>query len=838
MRLYSSFVVAFVVGVAGAQTPKNLAEYLGAHPWQPAVNGPMLVLEPDRARKSGEDDGLTSFGRKKVQVGGITVLVPRTMILIDDSLRQEPNMYEGLPTEDKILYLLRSLDDAQWRKVASTGIGLGDLRGEQRLIFDSILPPKFGWRASLVGEDGTWGKEVGKGTLSDQERASVKLKVSRLLELKVNLRDQNAYSWFGTDRYRGQPGNTFYTRDRGDEYVGKSAYGLNIRKEVDNSLKKSQLDYASTSLTQNIQVPTSTTVGAVVNAINGACGLEIIPDFRVANRKINFYGGKATASDLLKALALSVEGTYRKVDNTYVLTSDLVGMGTRKFRLAIWEKALRDETWRRSVEWRSEIGASSGFAHVRFDPNSPVAPTGTLADMVDEADSHGGMAKEISTSELPPALRHYLDQWDKEYTQQPIKKDQVGLQSKYYYSYVMPGGKETQEGELGSRSMFPSVTQRLILDSSMPRELPVVTRGNGKLSFMGGAEDARSATVLIQTLAKFPTKRVWIETHNAEALAAAIKAGKAAGIELGLALRPWRVASNDPDRNIGLEFGSVIADRIGQKSKQGKDHVDFSGRVGTWITPSSPGLNLLWKHYAELASTPGLCGVTLMETQPYGYEPSREQWRSQFDGLDWATLGHGYTEHQRSAFLRVEGVDPIDIGDDTYYTTPDLRQTYFFDDGLRGMPSIYDGSDDTNPKTREVGNKWRTYLAQLNKTAVEQLTGLLGDKPIFIEQRLVNVNSEEVTWKFVAPWQPGSPLPLAGSTLNEILSKPLQDAWNCMALPLSTDGSSVGNVPFFLNAALNEPDKAYGKNLLVDLESIPAKKLNSVLGLWFSVAGH
>src|SRR5579862_1198463 len=156
----------------------TLAGYLAASPWDPAKSGPLVVLQPERVRAKAPATTLAAFDRKLVKVGHLSAVVPRTMVLIDDSLNQAPNMYDGLPRDAKVMYLLRSLTDDQWRMVSDSGIGINDLDGEQKLVMQSLMPRPFAWTSFLVDIHGMWGKQQAAGTLSDDERQQVRLKLS------------------------------------------------------------------------------------------------------------------------------------------------------------------------------------------------------------------------------------------------------------------------------------------------------------------------------------------------------------------------------------------------------------------------------------------------------------------------------------------------------------------------------------------------------------------------------------------------------------------------------------------------------------------------------------
>jgi len=153
-----SLIVAIAAfALSGAQKAPTLADYLAELRWDAAKRGPMVVLQPQKVSQVHLDEsGFDSFDRMAVTCGALTAIVPTEMVLIDDSLKDEPNLYEGLSMKDKMTYLLSTLSADQWRIANAGGIGLSDLQGEQRAVVGQLLrgseqgrdrPPDFKHRA-------------------------------------------------------------------------------------------------------------------------------------------------------------------------------------------------------------------------------------------------------------------------------------------------------------------------------------------------------------------------------------------------------------------------------------------------------------------------------------------------------------------------------------------------------------------------------------------------------------------------------------------------------------------------------------------------------------------
>jgi hypothetical protein len=820
--------LAVATTLAAAHGQATVRSYLQAHPSTAAA--PLLILEPDRENRGAKPTSLDALGKKIAAVGAIKAIVAKTMIAIDASLSQPPNLYEGLPSDDKVIYLLRSLDENQWRRITGDGIGLDDLAGEQKLVFQSILPQPFAWSSYTVAPNGMYGKDGPKGTLSDDDRLRVRLKVERAIDMQVFLvNPAGAMSGFSTDRYHGKPGTLSYERDRAKDFVQTSAYGIQVRQEVENVPKPSQLDLNQAVFAKRIDVEKETTVGAMIRDINQATSSEIVPDFRVAERRVEFLGASARARDLLAALALSVEGTYRKVGPAYVLTSDLEGMGSRKLLLAYWQELVRREADRRVDEWRHQIGAKGRLASIKYDKTAPLTPSDALSATIDENDATSNR-NPTPVNQLTPGLRAFLNSWDLEYRQQPVLKEKVGLSTELVYHFILPNGTPLRpEGNLGGLNSFIGKTNGPRKQPGPPvGPFPIPAAANP--GFLVEVDDATSAQDAVRVISEFKGAKLWLITRQAEALAAAIKAGQVAGLDVGLAIRPWRWPASDNDRNIMGESGAAILEKINARLAGAK--FDLNGRISQWMTPTDPAVPVAWGAYASLAATPGLKGVMLLETQPFGYEAKRERWQSSTGPLDWALLSQGFATAQRLDFLRGEGMDPIDMGDDGYYTTPDLRQTYFFDDGLRGMPTVFDGSDDTNDKTRTVGELWRKMLADANRKAMLSLIDAV--KPSFIEPRLPNINSVAQLPGGVFAFDPANPLPSSeqrSMPANGPRSYGFITIWEDPASP------SARTAGLILSNLADHPEFWARFMSLIDFTNIPRDRFRLTLDSWLKPSG-
>lgn len=736
----------------------TLTTYLTTHPWQATHNDPLVVVSPERTRGKAPANSLAAFDRKVVQVGSLHAYVPTTMVLIDDSLAQPPNMYEGLPPDAKVLYLLRTLSDDQWKTLNDYGLSINDLHGEQKLVLASLLPQHLDWSSYTVDDNGMWGKKVASGSVSGDDLGQVRLKVQRFVELQVHLTQGNSISMFGADRYRGAPGSTFTQHDM-TSVSQTDVFGLKIRNVVDNQPKLSDLNYSQ--LAGRVQTAGLSTVGDALQAVANANHIELIADLRVDQRKLVVTGPSVVAGDLLKAIAECVTGTYRRVGSAYLLTSDLAGMGTRKLRISEWQSRLEERLWTEEDKWRHEIGSQPGFKGMKFG-GGDTAPSGDFLANVDKGDQ--GNSVDLPSAQLSPAVRRLLDQWDHEYTLQPITKDHAGVSSTLHYSFVLPNGTElAPEGQLGPRNMF------LPFQAFTPRvrtspQLPIDVHTADRVELAASASTVDGVRQLVAATAAIGAKRLWLTTEDQGVLAAAVAAGQAQKVAVSLVLRPWRAGrgTDEVDKTLLGEHGAAIgAHMLASKNWSSwlDNHHVLADAPAEELSPTDAALPDRWTYLIALAKTPGLSDVALTETQLPGYEPKRDAWRSALGPLEWAIVGRGYTIRQRLDFLRKFGVDPIDLGDEGYWTAAELRQPFFVDDGLQAIPSVFDDLPEQDPRIAGMGQAWRSFLAERNTSAITALANAIG-RPLFIDMRPELVNTMLSGPLPLARWRSGDKLPV------------------------------------------------------------------------------
>lgn len=736
--IVSIFVFA---GAASGQVPPNLAAYLKAHPDE---QGLAVSAEERKPLETGA--GLARYSRKAVKVGGVAAIVPLNMIAFDETMSKPPNLYDGLPRDAKVLYLMSTFDAQQWRKAAGGGIGLGDLHGEQQNVFLSLLPKRIAWTKERAGVDRLRGNAVARGVVDERERTSTRLRIERQMEFHVPLADnENAYTFRSPDMEAGEPGHETYRRDDEDDRTTTEAFGLAIRSTVPNVPKKGQLDTAS--LNASVTLPDKTTVGDALAKIGAASGRTILADIRVRDRIVSWPGGAARAGDLLDALAWALEATYRRVDGTYLLVADVVGAGTRKLKVALWKQELEDEVARRQDEWRKGLAATGLAETAKFPANDPMSPNDATMSHLGRSPWDKGFGEYFPTTELSTAQQAFLDRQAERYKTQPVRRDRIAVAAKLKYGFVLPNGTPlATEGYLGEDWEFKPLPKPG--PGSEPPAAPMATLPAGaKRPLMVHLDSKEEAARAGELAKKYGFSELWVEADQPEVVTAAI----ASGIPTRLFARPWalRTAKADSDRTILGETGRAVMAR--QDSSSVWAPLIRMVRLQSWprmgpvladsdvMSPFDPNWPARRNALAALARTPGLAGVVLNETVPHGYELEDDNSTvGSYSRLLQESWAFGYDERARMAFFRAKGVDPVDVETGSLLLDIDMQGAYFPAEG--------------KVSTDGLAEEWREFRAKANLRALAELRNATPGVAYMADIRRVSTTQVPLNGPYFAPW--------------------------------------------------------------------------------------
>lgn len=683
-----------------AQVPTTLAEYLQAHPPQ----GAWVAVDAEHVT-AGAPTGLDSFDRKAVKVGGLTAIVPRTMVQLADFTQGAPDPRAGIAAGYELNALLASLDETQWRRLGGDGLSPGDLQESQRQLFAAAFPQPLHY--TVYSAQGTSHREI-----SSSDFPRVKLRMQRRIKLEISTGGGRGYYLQETDYLNNPSGQPSATIDRSGE--GDSLYGVPIRKTVPNAVKTGGLKFDRfTGL-----VPTGP---RTVRETLAACGrgTELLADRRVAELSV-VRSGATSAEDLLRALALAVTGVYRPVGSAYVLTSDLVGQGARALALGAWQDLAFPQLNAQLRDWRKQMREAGALRAIGYDKNDPLASDESFADEIEEWGSTA-RAKPVAVSQMPKAYRDLIARLRSERANlrglQDSDYDHVGVVFAPSMTLELPDRTQVSLAEVSfaEPSMPPPLAIAQTSQTADAAPLPL----GPDVTLIADASTVSEGEAIVRLAKGYGFRAVWMETDSDEAL----KAGLAMGVAVRLAVRPWTAPVGarpvDPDRNVLGERAPVAVERAA--------HLETS--LPTRVFPLSPlGRDLLspdaerdtarWPVVARLAHVAGLQGVALLDEQPPGYAGDRSRWygREAFTRL-------GYSDSARLTFLRSHGFDPIDLPVNPSSSLPANLVAPFFPDVRFGRAIDRRRS---NPATLESAPRaWSEQCASANQAGLEALRNAL-----------------------------------------------------------------------------------------------------------------
>ena len=377
-------------------------------------------------------DAASLFHRASQEFGSVTALAPPTMTVLNTA-PGEPNIYAGMPPLDAFTLLLASLSDSQWSALTSvSGLGVSDLNPSQQQIFAALLShggkllvrPQY-----AVGEK--WDDKDQRDLTDQLPQAHLRLGQTITLGLPPKEDPNSSYG----DVSIPPPAGTVrqYEVTEREDYGGSSNkdYGADVRAEVPNVPKRGQLDFSMPALKMLVPLTGLKTVGDLVYRIGGMSRTELYADPRLEKKPLTLLGAvSAPAGDLLRALAFCLCGTFRQVGPAYVLTDDLVGIGTRR---QIWTEFEEDANTLR----RGPVIAASNALYVRHLPRELPWFGDPAAYTPDEIKSAGrqpfntedGFLPELKLpfAKLTPAQQDMAERgvakWNEEYKMQPVTTD-------------------------------------------------------------------------------------------------------------------------------------------------------------------------------------------------------------------------------------------------------------------------------------------------------------------------------------------------------------------------------------------------------------------------------
>ncbi len=791
---------------------------LAAIPYDPAQNGvALIVARPGVESTNRKQESLRSVGeafdRKIVNAGVITVLAPRQMTVINT----EPGrakIFANLEVTDRMKLLLASLTEAQWSIAGSKGIGLGDLTPDQQEIFATFLPPERGFAIqknemeAIEGKPNSYNyKKIG----DPQPVATSQLRLQlgrKTIYTFSQLGKEDAKAVSHSSSSENTPGaivNTpVHMRDDGGlTFTGsmentndrRSSFGVPIFQSVPSRLKPGQLDYAATALDAPVTLsPDWKTLGDALNAVRDVTGWELYADRRLRDLPLGMRAASnqsVRSGDLLMALAGAVTGTYRRFDEgqnvVFLLTDDVEGIGTRLARLTQWRGAAEQERYDRVDKAVEEAAKANPLPYIKYFPGDDFAlPPDLNRRMEDEwSREKYALGIPVKVNELTPKLRRDVEKQAKFWNEDanppiPVRTDSVLIGSELTFAWRLPNGEKLEDGQAingyGMSSQFlgrlmrpapktasvSSPTPAIATEKKTPRGLPTELKRRAVIISPATTEEARRfvAAGVTRGIREFWVMKT-LDDENDAPLKAVIAAAKTKNLPVYVCISALRFGkSGRLEQNILGQTGEEWF--LAQKtSSLYRSHPDWwSGsewqfeRWRHWRLPSTTETAAMERRLRTLASIPGVVGVAFKNATPPGYG-------GEFQGGDGIFPGgyFGYTLPVRLAFLRTQGIDPVDIASDSPYGIRDMDCSLpFFPDAPNGL------TVNSNGKTIEVRTptvEWRDYRYNFATERLKRFHAVLTEAnpklPIFISDLASDYATPYAEW--FGLWEAADALP-------------------------------------------------------------------------------
>jgi hypothetical protein len=721
----------------------------------------MMVMEPDSTNVvSEEEGGLAEFDRFEARCGTVTAIAPVNMVYIDDSLKDPVNLYDGLPIESKVVYLMSTLTSAQWDTATQKGIGLDDLTGEQKAVFLSIIPRPFRYKTYRTVDGAGGMNEAGETVLTDAQANQLRILFSHRLFMEGQRPDKQGWVGLVMAGNNGlKPDQLVNIREPSSTQESTMLFGQLIRKVLPNKLKPSDLNYALPSLDAPVPLAQKATIENVLAAVAKASSINLTADRSLRSHQIRSFGESGRAGDVLRSLAMMVTGTFRKVGSTYELTSDLEGMGAKRIKIGLFYENTRLSQADTLASWANQAKSSPGFSKLGYASWDPYPGTGTVDDWLKKHPTSDEDAT-LSLTDLPIEMQNGIQKGLlRPGSIRAVDLNHIKPEQRVRFDYLLPDGTPFRFGNTelttylftGGRLSKPDRVEAVPgMELSADKSTALVLRAKNP-------EEAREAVEIAKV---HGFTEIWIESQSVATVEEGIRVAKTAGMAVRLAISPWQMEEglegglvSESDSNI---FGDVRAGTPLQPFPA--EFHEWFGRFGhPWddrpsFVASSDSLTAVWSRFAKPSQVPGLAGIVLLNTEPIGYEPSGWLAMTAMSRSVSDALSRGYTQKLREQFLVKEGVDPIDIGDPFINLKLDLSQPFFEGTTISGQGYV-ESDDNYGPLKR-----WQILRGEANAAAVESLISQL-NQPLIIETRRSIGPGAPVDQPILVTLNPGDKLP-------------------------------------------------------------------------------
>lgn len=739
---------------------------------KPEISHGNVVLFLEGTKDVRNASNLQDFERKAVDMGSITALAPVEMILLNNPYNFESNLYDGLEDQQKVLVLLAMLSDEQLKTACSSaGIGLQDLRGEQRQVFESILPNPL----TLSVKRSEDASSLERLVLNDGERKKIRLKIGKTYSVMMQIAgakksvSKSSMGWSASVQYPQ------YFRARSNP--NETLFGVPILKKLPNKLKMAQINYDDAHFDALVTLKPSQTVKQALELIQAKTGNQFLADPRIATRTLNCTESTPVkASDLLRSLALMTTGTYRKVGDRILLTSSLEGSGVEVTRVAFWASEQQFRCKQELQKRFEQLSKGRLLDMVKIGEFDQIHLSQEAELFVDESDRQG-TPKPFPSDFMNRDLEEFVARYNRENPETAVRKDNIQVSGELYFNLQMPTGQPI----IGRSNLLPiSFLANFQKGMKEPGLKAIkVPAKNYRAVVLGGGGDSFQS--IIDQAHELGFREIWLQSDSQPTIERVARMAAAKNMSVRLYLCPWTLGNDLQDSDLNL-FGQTNSQFANWMSKNQKlnaaDSMSFDrGFIVAGSPHRSPSSDDSgrWKSLRELLSIPGLKEPVFAEVEPLGYETQVGSNRPNYDGPSRAIFQTGYTTTMRSEFLNQFGVDPIDLIPEELDLHLDVNPLYFANLESDGPTRV----EDSRINLLNFQKRWTEFKS---KTLVDGLTrfseslGLDRNKDYWIEYSRLTGFDQPTNITYIGPSKGGELLAFRSPTMQGSLVKILADS--------------------------------------------------------------
>ncbi|MCA1596390.1 MAG: hypothetical protein LC772_08205 [Chloroflexi bacterium] len=591
-------------------------------------------------------------------------------------------------------------------------MGYGDLADtEQQALFRAALPSG---KMQLTRYEGSTVLQ-GTGIVSDADIAGARFRLVQRTDYWLPALG-NPYSYI-MNTLPSSTGRSYSMSFTGPPPAAADTLdGVPVKFQLPNRLKPAQTNLDSALFNVSVPLTGVKTVHDLIFRIGKLTSLECYADPRFGGLPLTSIpaSGSATASNLLKALAFCLTGTYRVVGPAVLLTHDLRGVGAQVELLAEMNQEFNNRWTALRNRVRDSLSASHNVLELPPGPDSPAFSPAQLKQMQDAT----RQGDPIQFSALPSELTA---------TQRDVVSRIAESQNRHADSIAAAaaGQGHPDDGLRVDTTMAVKVftepaVQVLLPSLDAPVDAHQAIPVNMMLSRANGAGPSRPAVPPLLQVA--PRRAVILAPASPAVLDVALASMQKLELnELWLVVsspgRPWRTAGGSSGKTTGGTFGQTLlrhaveacgkngiavyavvdlldggaSTLAGMRDRNilGEDSAAAAKRAAALTTasevpsprdvptaaipaalpavitsPLSPAVaEQLSRVCRDLAGEPGIAGVVWRIAARPGYVErasllARRLWSTD---NELAVREFGYSEEARLSFLRRFSVDPIDI---------------------------------------------------------------------------------------------------------------------------------------------------------------------------------